>query len=527
MMFSASHLRPSQANHVPMTPLDMLDRTVAEQPDALAVIWGEQRITWAEFDAMVQRFAGRLRDLGVGKSDVVSVIAGNIPEMLAAHFAVPTLGAVLNAINTRLDPETVQFIVRHCEAKVLITDAPRADLGRASDTLPVHVFGQDFDIASGPLPERIDWRGVVTDDWQPIALNYTSGTTGNPKGVVLHHRGAYMNALGNADALGFDRDTVYLWTLPLFHCNGWCHGWAVTSAGGTHVCLDGVDPSQVYSAIEDHGVTNFFCAPVVLYMLLDHPDRVKRSAASRPVKVGTGGAAPTSSLIERMDALAFDLSHLYGLTECYGPATVNHLPQNLREAEAGVRAKYLASQGKRHKTACVLKVFDVADQEVPQDGETTGEIVLRGNTLMAGYLKNPDATAEALRDGWFRTGDLAVVLPDGRLMIKDRAKDIIITGGENVSSIEVEDVLHRCEAVALAAVVAAPHEKWGETPCAFIELRDGGTIEEVEAHCREHLAGFKRPRYFVPRAIPKTATGKVQKFILRQEAKELFGGGDL
>lgn len=533
MIETRDHLAPRAANHAPLTPLDALDRTVATRPDAPAAIWGERRLSWSGLDALVQRMAARLRAIGVGRGDVVSVILPNRPEMLAAHFAVPLLGAVLNGINTRLDAEAVRYILDHAEARLVIADPARVGLAlEAAGDRPVLCLGAEAPEGAetwNPLDEddtpepRIDWREHVIDEWQPIALNYTSGTTGNPKGVVLHHRGAALNAAGQAYALGFDASTVYLWTLPLFHCNGWCHGWAVTLAGGAHVCLDGVDPSEVFDALANHGVTHFYCAPVVLYMLLDHPAREGRAPDAPRVEVGTGGAAPTTRLIEQTDALGFEITHLYGLTECYGPVTVNRLSPEERAREPGWKAERLASQGRRHETAAPLAVLGEDDRPVPADGAALGEIVLAGNTLMAGYLKDPEATAAAFRGGWFRTGDLAVMDPDGMIRVRDRAKDVIISGGENVSSLEVENVLHRHPGVRLAAVVARPDEKWGETPCAFVEPKEGAEIDpaEIEAFCRERLAGFKRPRRVVLAEIPKTATGKVQKFLLRRMAAEL------
>ncbi len=528
-MFNNAHLAPRPANHTPLTPLDMLDKTVAEHGGATAIIWGSSRHTWDDVDAAVQRMAEGLALHSVRPGDVVSVLAGNVPEMLVAHFAVPLLGAVLNTINTRLDAAAVSYILDHSGAKVIMADGPRAALAaEVANGRPCLVWGRlqenaaAFSVMDGPVSSmRRNWRDVVTDEWQPIALNYTSGTTGRPKGVVLHHRGAFQNAQGNRVSLGFGSSTAYLWTLPLFHCNGWCHGWAVTAAGGTHICLDGVDPEAVFGLIETHAVTNFACAPVVLYMLLDHPARKRRRADARRVMVGTGGAAPTTALIEQLDSIGFDLTHLYGQTECYGPCTINSLPPELADAPAARKAAYLASQGRPHATAPALRVIDAAGADVPPDGRTQGEIVLRGSTIMAGYLDDAAATQAAFDRDWFRTGDIAVIESDGRIHVRDRAKDVIITGGENVSSLEVEDILHRHSGVALAAVVAAPHPKWGETPYAFIEASHPVEAAELDAFCRERLAGFKRPRRFVFGEIPKTATGKVQKFLLRQMAAEL------
>ncbi|MGC9417680.1 MAG: AMP-binding protein [Rhodovulum sp.] len=532
-MLSDPHLAPCAANHAPLTPLDLYDRTVALMPDRVAVIWGDLRLTWGRFDALVQRMANTLRERGIGKGDVVSIIAANRPEMLAAHFAVPMLGAVLNAINMRLDAETVRYILGHSRSRLMLCDPAHAGLAtEGAGALPVLCFSPDpppgteaFDLLdrTNRPAAPIDWRANVADEWQPIALNYTSGTTGAPKGVVLHHRGAYQNALGNVLALGFGRDTVYLWTLPLFHCNGWCHGWAVTAAGGIHVCLDGVHPDAIFAAIREARVTHLACAPVVLYMLLNDPARAARTADAPRLLVATGGAAPTPSLIEQMEEIGFDLTHLYGLTECYGPVSMNELTDDRRGATAAENAALLTPQGMRHATGSLLRVVDATGAEVPRDGQTMGEIVLRGNTVMAGYLGDAEATAAAFADGWFHTGDLAVVNPDGYAEIRDRAKDIINTGGEKVSSLEVERVLHRHPDVLLAAVVAAPHPKWGETPYAFVEVKAGACLAEeaLIGFARDHLAHFKAPRQVIFAAIPKTATGKVQKFVLRQQAAAL------
>ncbi len=532
------HLRPRAANHVPLTPVEFLVRSAEVHSERPAVAWNGRTWTYAAFARMVARMARFLTSAGVTAGDVVSVMASNRPEMLAAHYAVPMVGAVLNTINTRLDADTVGYILSHSQSRLMIADdgclavahAAAASAGVALLRLPV---GGEAAAAQGAslldllADDETDAAldlSAIADEWQPICVNYTSGTTGRPKGVVYHHRGAYLNALGNVLALGLTARSVYLWTLPMFHCNGWCHTWAVTAAGGLHVCLDRPDPALIFPAIEAHGVTHLSCAPVVLTMMLNHPARAGRDA-SRRIAVATGGAAPTAALIEQLGALGFDLTHLYGLTESYGPATLRALTEAERALPAGEVARELAKQGVRHITASRVRVIDETGTDVPADGTTMGEIVLAGNTLMAGYARDAETTEKAFAGGMFHTGDLAVRHPDGNIEIRDRSKDVIISGGENISSLEIEGVLHRHPAVLLAAVVAAPHDKWGETPAAFIELRDGAsaTGEELRAFCRQHLAGYKVPALFVFAEIPKTATGKIQKFMLRGQLRKQDG----
>jgi fatty-acyl-CoA synthase len=532
-MLLEPHLSPRPANFQALTPVDFLARALDAYPARDAVAWRGRTWSYGAFAGMVAALGERLRSAGVLPGDVVSVLCANRPEMLAAHFAVPMIGAVLNAINTRLDADTVAYILHHSGSRLLLHDAASADLARpaaAGAGIPALRFaetageaGADIDVLARPPVDRLD-PPLVTDEWQPICINYTSGTTGRPKGVVYHHRGAYLNALGNVLALGLDRRTRYLWTLPMFHCNGWCHAWAVTAAGGLHVCIERVDPALIFPAIAEHGVTHMGCAPVVLYMLLNHPAREGRDTGRR-VLVATGGAAPTASLIAALDGLGFDLIHLYGLTESYGPATLRVLDDAEAVAPAAERAQALARQGVRHMTAGRVRVLDDAGRDVPADGRTLGEIALAGNTIMAGYYRDAEASETAFRGGVFHTGDLAVLHPDGNIEIKDRSKDIIISGGENISSLEVESVLHQHPAVLIAAVVAAPDGKWGEVPCAFLELKAGAAVsaEELRAFCRERLAGFKVPRRFVFRELPKTATGKIQKFALRERAREEAG----
>lgn len=519
-MFTDPHLAPRRANMCALTPLDLLARTLEVHGARPGVAWRDHVWSYAEFGALVARMAGWLRGQGVGAGDVVSVILTNRPEMLAAHFAVPALGAVLNTINTRLDPGDVAYILDHAGAKLLLVEtATRPDL--TDCPVPLHMLcdtpgdHRSLNFFHGDVP-ALDLEGAIADEHQAITLNYTSGTTGRPKGVVFTHRGAMLNALGNVLALGLTADSRYLWTLPMFHCNGWCHTWAVTAAGGMHVCLDRVDPALILDTITAREVTHLCCAPVVLYMLLNHAS----GPVPRRVKVGTGGAAPTPALLAGLEALGFELTHLYGLTESYGPATIND-PGGDAPADLDARARDLARQGMRHVTAGRARVVDDTGVDVPCDGVTMGEIVLAGNTVMAGYYRNPEATDEAFRGGMFHTGDLAVMHPDGQIEIRDRAKDIIISGGENVSSLEVETVLHRHPDILLAAVVAAPHPKWGEVPCAFVEIKPGRSLDAgvLDAFCRDHLAGFKRPKRFVFGELPRTATGKIQKFILRERAR--------
>ncbi|CAN7747209.1 AMP-binding protein [Mesorhizobium sp. LjNodule214] len=530
-----SHLKPQAANYVPLTPVEFLARSAEIYSGRPAIVWNEQLFTYAGFAQLVTRFARFLKARGVTAGDVVSVMSFNRPEMLAAHYAIPMIGAVLNTINTRLDAETVSYILRHSQSRLFLADRACTETALAATTtqdVPLFRFGGGADEGRSPADvSTVDLLAndgtnpaldlsAITDEWQPVCLNYTSGTTGRPKGVVYHHRGAYLNALGNVMSLGLGARSVYLWTLPMFHCNGWCHTWAVTAAGGLHVCLDRPEPSLIFPAIERYGVTHLSCAPVVLYMMLNHPAREQRVAANR-ILVATGGAAPTSTLIAELDALGFDLTHLYGLTESYGPATLRELSKDERALPPEAKAVELSRQGVRHVTAGRVRVIDEHGVDVASNGEAMGEIVIAGNTLMAGYFRDANATEQAFRGGVFHTGDLAVRHSDGNIEIRDRSKDIIISGGENISSLEIESVLHRHPAVLLAAVVAAPHEKWGETPMAFVELRPSATVtaEELRVFCRGHLAGYKIPAHYIFAELPKTATGKIQKFRLRDQAR--------
>ena len=536
-------LDKTPANHVPLTPVAFLERNARVWPDRVAVRHGRLAITWAEFGQRARRLASALAARGVCRGDTVAIMAPNIPAMLEAHYAVPALGAVLNALNVRLDGEAIAFCLDHGAAKVLITDpefapAVRAALARTGRELLV----VDIDDPEGPGGDRVgtigyeallaggdpayEWPGPV-DEWDSLALLYTSGTTGNPKGVVYHHRGAYLNALGNALAFRLGHDSVYLWTLPMFHCTGWTYTWAVTAAGATHVCLRRVEPAAIFRAIRDHRVTHLCGAPIVLNLLVHAPAESKL-AFDHVVDVATGGAAPPSAVIEAMEAMGFRVTHLYGLTESYGPAMLCAPQDGWESLPMTDRARLMARQGVAMPTLDRVQVADPSTgAPVPRDGATMGELMLRGNTIMKGYLANPDATAQAFAHGWFSTGDLAVWHPDGYVEIRDRSKDIIITGGENVSSLEVEECLYRHPSVMEAAVVARPDERWGETPCAFVTLKPGAPpvdAAEIIRWCRDRLAHFKAPKAVVFGPLPKTSTGKIQKYLLRDRARTPEGG---
>jgi fatty-acyl-CoA synthase len=526
------------ANYVPLSPVSFLVRAARVYPERVAVIHGDRRITYAQFLERARRLAGALAAAGVGKGDTVAILAPNVPELLEAHYAVPMLGAVLCPINTRLDSAAIGFILQHGEAKVFLVDRELgATASRALALAPQRPLVVDIDDRLSPGGaavgateyERFIAGGdpahpmrLPDDEWQAISLNYTSGTTGNPKGVVLHHRGAYLNACANALAFQLSPRSVYLWTLPMFHCNGWTYTWAVTLAGGTHVCLRRVEPAPVFAAIAEHGVTHLCAAPVVLNMLIHAPETARRSFP-QIVQIATGGAAPPSTVIARMEAMGFAVTHLYGLTESYGPATICQWQPGLDALPLDRKAAFMARQGVGHPMLEEAAVLDPATLvPVPADGASIGELMLRSNTVMMGYLKNPSATEEVLAGGWFRTGDLAVLHPDNYVEIKDRAKDIIISGGENISSLEVEEVLYKHADVMEAAVVAHPDEIWGETPHAFVALRPGAgavTAADIIAWCRDHLAHFKCPRHVTFGELPKTATGKIQKFELRQKVR--------
>ncbi len=527
------HLDRNAANFAVLSPLSFLERTASVYPEKLAIVHGTLRQNWGLTYARCRQLASSLQRVGIGKNDTVAVILPNTPPMVEAHFGVPMSGAVLNTLNTRLDPEALAFMLDHGEAKALIVDpefapvmAKALKLRTCTEPLLViqvddEVYGEaavqvgsvryeDF-VAQGDA--NFAWE-LPEDEWDAIALNYTSGTTGNPKGVVYHHRGAATNAISNVLEWDMPKHSVYLWTLPMFHCNGWCFPWTVAARAGVNVCLRRVDAKAIFDAIRMHGVTHYCGAPIVQSLLVNAPEELKQGLPAG-VKAMVAGAAPPASMIEGMEALGFDLTHVYGLTETYGPATVCAQHEAWNALNIGERARLNARQGVRYHLQRDVRVMDPETlQPVPWDGQTMGEIMFRGNIAMKGYLKNPQATDDAFRGGWFHSGDLAVQYPDGYIQIKDRSKDIIISGGENISSIEVEDVLYRHPAVLAAAVVAKSDEKWGETPCAFLEIKAGAQVTEQDiiAHCKQHLAGFKVPRTVVFGELPKTSTGKIQKF---------------
>ncbi|CAN1723009.1 fatty-acyl-CoA synthase [Hyphomicrobium sp. 1Nfss2.1] len=533
------HLEKNRANYQPLTPLQFLQRAALVYPNHPAIIHGARRFTYGEFYARCRQLASALAARGIGEGDTVSVMLANTPAMLEAHYAVPMLGAVLHTINTRLDAPIVAFQLDHADAKFFITDrefAPlsKAALEQANVKPPVvdyddkefpqsgerlsDVEYEDFIAAGDP---EFEWS-MPSDEWNAISLNYTSGTTGNPKGVVYHHRGAALMCYANNLEAGMGQHPVYLWTLPMFHCNGWCFPWSLSAVAGTHVCLRWVRAKAMYDAIVEHRVTHISGAPIVMATLLNaSPD--ERRSIEHKVSFNHAAAPPPQAVMDAMAAAGFHLTHLYGLTETYGPAVVNEWNVDWNGLDEAGRAFKRTRQGVRYLALEDLTVMDPSTmQRVPADGETIGEVMFRGNIVMKGYLKNQKATDEAFEGGWFHSGDLGVLYPDGYIQLKDRSKDIIISGGENISSIEVEDVLYKHPAVAYCAVVAKPDDKWGETPCAFIELRPGmdATMDELMDWCRERLAKYKCPRHIVFAEVPRTSTGKIQKFKLREMAKD-------
>ena len=540
-----THLNPydvgldkNPANYAPLTPLSFLKWSVRVCPDRLAVVHEQRRFTWADTYDRARRLASALSARGVGAGDTVATLLPNTPEMYEAHFGVPMTGAVLNTINIRLDAPTIRFMLEHGEAKVLLVDreyaslAARALAGIDRRPLVVDVDDPAYDGDGDPLggieyetllregDPAYDWQ-PPSDEWNAISLNYTSGTTGNPKGVVYHHRGAYLNAIGNVLSWSMPRYPVYLWTLPMFHCNGWCFPWTVAAQSGTNVCLRKVDAAAIFRLVREHRVTHYCGAPIVHNTLIAAPAELRHGITHR-IAAMVAGASPPPSTIEALERINIELTHTYGLTEVYGPATVCTKQEEWVALDAHDQALRNGRQGVPYLVEEDAQVLDPDRMEpVPADGETIGEIMFRGNIVMKGYLKNPSATEKAFEGGWFHSGDLAVTQPDRYMKIRDRAKDIIISGGENISSLEVEDALHRHPAVFAAAVVAEPSEKWGETPCAFVELKPDAAVSETELieHCRQLLAHFKVPRRVVFGPLPKTSTGKIQKFVLRERAK--------
>ena len=534
-------LDKNPANFSPITPLSFIERTAKIYPNKTAVIHGPLTRTWSETYSRCRQLASSLVKAGVKVGDTVAVMLPNTPPMVEAHFGVPMVGAVLNSLNTRLDPEAIAFMLNHGEAKVVIVD-PEFSLTmkkalalalaeKPRDILVIDVKDAEYTGASEQLGS-IDYDSFVAkgdanhqwrmpaDEWESVCLNYTSGTTGNPKGVVYHHRGAAINALSNVLEWDMPKHPVYLWTLPMFHCNGWCFPWTIAARAGINVCLRRVDAPSILNAMRTYNVTHYCAAPIVHGLLVNAPDELKKDIPVG-IKGLIAGAAPPAATIEGMEKMGIELTHVYGLTEVYGPAAVCVKHEEWNDVDVGERARLNARQGVRVLLQEGVTVMNPETmQEVPADGETMGEIMFRGNITMKGYLKNDAATKEAFAGGWFHSGDLAVMYPDGYVKIKDRSKDIIISGGENISSIEVEDVLYRHPAVLAAAVVAKPDPKWGETPCAFLEVKPDANVtpEDIIAHCKKHLAGFKIPRAVVFGDLPKTSTGKIQKFELRKRA---------
>jgi 3-(methylthio)propionyl---CoA ligase len=529
-------LDKNAANYVPLTPLSFLQRSAAVYPNHLSTVYEGRSFTWAQTYERCRRFASYLTKQGIGEGDTIAAMLPNVPAMNELHFAVAMAGAVLNALNIRLDAPSIAFQLDHGGAKIILVDPEFAGvisdaMKQMSGSKPAMIDVDDASFSGGKRIGSIEYEAAVAqgdpnfvgkrpaDEWDAIALSYTSGTTGNPKGVVTHHRGAYLNAVSNILAGNLGQHPVYLWTLPMFHCNGWCFPWTVAAAAGVNVCLRKVDPSKIFELIPKHGVTHMCGAPIVYNTLINAPDAPKGKSA-KPVVGLIAGAAPPVAVLEGGESIGIKLTHVYGLTEVYGPASVCAEQPGWDDLPSAERAHFKRRQGVPYPLEEAVTVLDPATmKEVPRDGETIGEVMFRGNIVMKGYLKNEKATKESFAGGWFHTGDLGVLDEHGYVIIKDRSKDIIISGGENISSVEVEDILYKHPAVLFAAVVAKPDPKWGEVPCAFLELKEGAKATEAEiiAYCRQHMSGFKTPKAVVFGAIPKTSTGKIQKFLLRNE----------
>jgi fatty-acyl-CoA synthase len=528
----------NRANYAPLTPIGFLLRSAYVYPNKLSIVYNDLRYTWAQTAERCRRLASALKKRGVGKNDTVAVMLPNVPAMFDVHFGVPMADAVLNTLNTRLDAEAIAFMLDHAEAKVLFIDREYSKVvARALELMkgakPLLIDVDDPSYTGGSFLGEIEYEAFLAegdpafepapleDEWDAISLNYTSGTTGNPKGVVYHHRGAHLNAVNNILSWGMPPHSVFLWTLPMFHCNGWCFPWTMAANAGVNVCLRRVEAKAIFALIREHRVTHYCGAPIV-HSLLINADPADQALLDHRVDALVAGAAPPIAIIEGMERIGVSITHVYGLTETYGPASVCAKQTEWDREPLEQRAELNGRQGVRSLLLDGIDVFDMQHFEpVPHDGQTMGEIVFRGNIVMKGYLRNERATQEAFAGGWYRSGDLAVIQPDGYIKIKDRSKDVIISGGENISSLEVEDVLYKHKDVLAAAVVATPDEKWGEVPCAFVELREGAnpTQEALLEHCRAHLARFKVPKIFIFGPLPKTSTGKIQKFLLREKAR--------